>query len=361
MSIIVSKNGKEAIKLNKTPFGLEDNIQQYIYNNPESIPLYDIKEDVQLLILAREFSTQSGPIDALGVDRDGEIYLVETKLYKNPDKRTVVAQVLDYGASLWKSHPDFDSFLLKINTSVQESFHQTVRERLQSFFTLDESEVEILLSNIGDNLEEGNFKFVVLMDTIHDQLKDLILYMNQNSKFDIYGVELEYYKHNEFEIIIPKLFGAEVKKDVASKKTNTTYISNDEFIELYSSMGSKELIQEVFNVERQIEEGSIKIDGMATRRTPKNVNFEYIKPGEKLSSLVLSLGYNRGAPSNTFDFWLYDKEIEERVLLAIRDTLKIQTKQLLPYSKYGVIARWPIKEFTRDKLSSFFSSLAKSQ
>jgi hypothetical protein len=55
MSIIVSKNGRGAVKLSKTPFGLEDNLQQYIHNNPESIPLYDIKEDVQLLILAREF------------------------------------------------------------------------------------------------------------------------------------------------------------------------------------------------------------------------------------------------------------------------------------------------------------------
>jgi RecB family endonuclease NucS len=53
--------------------------------------------------LAREFSTKSGPIDALGVDKDGELYLIETKFYKNPDKRTVVAQVLDYGASLWSN------------------------------------------------------------------------------------------------------------------------------------------------------------------------------------------------------------------------------------------------------------------
>ncbi|MBU3978837.1 hypothetical protein KKF69_05970 [Patescibacteria group bacterium] len=361
MSIIVSKNGKGAVKLNKIPFGLEDNIQQYIYNNPESIPLYDIKEDVQLLILAREFSTQSGPIDALGVDIDGEIYLVETKLYKNPDKRTVVAQVLDYGASLWKSHPNFDSFLLKLNTSVQEAFHQTVRERLQSFFALDESGVETLILNMSENLEEGNFKFVVLMDTIHDQLKDLILYINQNSKFNIYGVELEYYKHNEFEIIIPKLFGAEVKKDVASKKTDTTHISNDEFIELYSSMGLKDLIQEILSVEKQINEGNIKINGMTARRTPKNINFTYVKPGDKLGSLVLCLGYNKRLPSKTFDFWLYDKEIQEKVLLAVRDTLKIQTNQLAPDAKYGVIARWPIKEFTQDKLMAFFSYLSNKE
>lgn len=32
------------------------------------------------MILAREFPTGSGAIDALGVDQDGELYLIETKL-----------------------------------------------------------------------------------------------------------------------------------------------------------------------------------------------------------------------------------------------------------------------------------------
>jgi hypothetical protein len=27
-------------------------------------------------------------------------------------------------------------------------------------------------------------------------------------------VELEYYKHDEYEIVIPKMYGVEVKKDV---------------------------------------------------------------------------------------------------------------------------------------------------
>lgn len=231
MAIIISKKGEEAVKLNRTPFGLEDKIQQTIYDIPESIPLYDIKEDIKLLVLAREFPTKSGPIDAIGIDRDGDIYIIETKLYRNQDKRNIIAQVLDYGASLWKHHSDFDSFLLRIDSSVQEHFHQTIRERVQSFFSTEDQEIDTLLANMNNNLNEGNFKFVILMDTMHDQLKDLILYMNQNSRFDIYGVELEYYKHDEFEIIIPKLFGAEVKKDVTSRKPNTPAMSQEELRE----------------------------------------------------------------------------------------------------------------------------------
>lgn len=54
------------------------------------------------------------------------------------------------------------------------------------------------------------------MDAIDDRLKDLIVYINQNSQFDIFAVQLEYYKFESYEIMIPKLFGVEVKKSIAS-------------------------------------------------------------------------------------------------------------------------------------------------
>lgn len=111
MAIIISKNGKNAKKIDQTQFGDENALQQYVCDNPESIPLYDIKEGLRLLVVAREFPTECGPIDALGIDRDGDIYCIETKPYKNPDKRLVVAQVLDYGASLWHSYNDFSDFV----------------------------------------------------------------------------------------------------------------------------------------------------------------------------------------------------------------------------------------------------------
>ena len=197
-------------------FDRENYLQQYIYDNPDSIPLYDIKEDIKLLILAREFPTNSGPIDAIGTDRNGEIYLIETKLYKNPDKRTVVAQVLDYGASLWRWSRDFSEFTNILNQEVNKRFGLTLQEKLKQFFSITDEETASLLDSISRNLDQGNFKFVVLMDQLESRLKDLIVFVNENSKFDLYAVELEYYKHEDYEIMIPKLFGAEVKKDIKS-------------------------------------------------------------------------------------------------------------------------------------------------
>lgn len=236
MSIIISENGKKAQKIDKSDFEKEGYLQNYIHQNPESIPVYEIEVDKKLFVVAREFSTESGPIDALAVDKDGDIYVVETKLYKNPDKRTVVAQALDYGASLWR-HSDYNEFIAEINDEINKKFNLNFEEKTQDFFDLDDEQIIIMLEAIKKNLQQGNIKFVVLMDTIDDRLKDLIVYINQNSKFDIFAVQMEYYKYESklenYEIMIPKLFGVEVKKGPGITSNNDRKIKiwdEDEFL-----------------------------------------------------------------------------------------------------------------------------------
>lgn len=229
MSIIISKQGQPAQKIDRAEFEKEDYLQNYIHENPESIPVYEIEEDKKLLVVAREFPTESGPIDALAIDKDGDIYIVETKLYKNPDKRTVVAQALDYGASLWKHLNDFAEFTKLIDSEIQAKFHLTLEEKAKDFFGIEG--VDFMLERMGTNLKEGNLKFVILMDSIDERLKDLIIYVNQNSQFDIYAVQLEYYKFNEYEIMIPKIFGVEVKKNIRGSAGSMRKIwTKDEFL-----------------------------------------------------------------------------------------------------------------------------------
>lgn len=220
MSIIISKNGQDSQRIEQSDFGLEDAMQEYVKNNSDSIPLYDIGDDIHLFIAAREFPTASGPIDALGFDVNGNIYVVETKLFKNPDKRLVVAQALDYGASLWRHSTDFEAFENSLNQFTQKHFGKNFREKYEEFFELEDSSEN--MEHIRANLDDGAIKFVILMDKLHDRLRDLVLYVNQNSKFDLYAVELEYYKYESFEIVIPKLFGNEVKKDVPTASSSTT-------------------------------------------------------------------------------------------------------------------------------------------
>lgn len=236
MSIIIKKqNSKE--RIDKTDIKKENELQKMIYDDPETIPLYDIDENIKLLILCREYKTNVGALDAVGIDQEGNIYIVETKLYRNPDKRNVVAQMLDYGASLW-INDDYDSFIEQNNSFLDKNLQQNINQRIKNDFNLSNKGVEDVLEKISLNLKEGNFKYVVLMDELHKPLKDLIRYINQNSEFDIYAVELEYYKHQDYEIIIPKIFGAEIKKDI--KKGVGELWNKEKFIEKISQIGNDE-------------------------------------------------------------------------------------------------------------------------
>lgn len=227
MAIIISKNNQNARRIEESKFNLEDNLQEYVINNPEIIPIYDIDSDARLFVAAREFATNSGPIDAIGFDQSGNIYVIETKLFKNADKRTVVAQALDYGASMWRHATNFDSFVDQLDKHTGKQFNTSFKDQYEKFFNIDNSVIN--LSAIKDNLAEGNIKFVILMDSLDERLKDLIIYVNQNSKFDIYAVDFEYYKHDEFEIVIPKIYGSEVKKTIPTKTTSRKQWSESEF------------------------------------------------------------------------------------------------------------------------------------
>lgn len=243
MAIIISKKGKKAKKIERSNFEKEDYLQKYIYDNPESIPLYEIKEDIRLLIVAREFSTSSGPIDALGIDKEGNIYIIETKLFKNRDKRIVISQLLDYGASLWRSYENFDEFIRIIDDELNKNFGTNFNQKVKDFFDIGEEEISYLIENLKKNFNEGNFKFVVLMDKLSNQLKDLIIFINENSRFDIFAVEIEYYKHEDYEIIIPKLFGSEIKKHfvVSSKGTGRQWDETSFFRDAEKILNKDEL------------------------------------------------------------------------------------------------------------------------
>lgn len=260
MPIIISKNGQDAKKVEKSNFQDENYLQNYIHKNPDSIPLYDIKDDIRLLVLAREYPTNSGPIDAIGIDQSGEIYIVETKLYKNADKRRVIAQALDYGAALWKHANNFNEFLKVIDKETQKQWQINSRDKIKEFFHIDDEETEDIITNIEENLNDGKFKFVILMDQLDSRLKDLILYVNQNSQFDIYAVEFSFYEHASYEIIIPKLFGAEVKKDIAvSKSSGNSRKKWDEdsfFNEIKNTLNSHQisLVKDLYHFSKEISD-----------------------------------------------------------------------------------------------------------
>ena len=109
-------------------------MQEFIANNPKSLGLVKYKADLNLRIICREFSTLHGEsIDHIGVDQDGDIYIIETKNYDNPDKRRVVAQIIDYGATFWSNRKDFEDFERKVNAWLKKERNTSLNDELEQF------------------------------------------------------------------------------------------------------------------------------------------------------------------------------------------------------------------------------------
>ncbi len=229
MPIIVSDEN-ETKKIEESKFEAEANLQEYICDNPEVLPIEEIEDEIPFILAAREVPTNSGPIDAVGLDKNGNIYVIETKLYSNSDKRKVMAQVMDYGAALWKHTDDFGEFMKELRSRYRDKFHKELDDELVSTFDIDEEEMDEYLSEVKQNLDDGEFRFVILMDQVTSRLKDLILFMNQNSRFDVYAVELDHYKFDDYKVSIPKIYGVEVKKSVGSGSKRKSW-DEDSFFE----------------------------------------------------------------------------------------------------------------------------------
>src|SRR4051812_3835695 len=108
MAIVIRNSGGKWQKAIKVQFAAEAQLQKLLYDSPELIPAYDQDKSA---VFAREAGLPgSGYTDLLGVDGNGNILIVETKLARNDEvRRKVIGQVLEYAAYLWKmSFEEFD-------------------------------------------------------------------------------------------------------------------------------------------------------------------------------------------------------------------------------------------------------------
>jgi len=250
MAILFSKKGHDAKWLKPIGFADETDLQKYIVDNPHSIPLSEFKEDANLVIICREFTTEHGEyIDHVGIDKDGEIYIIETKQYSNNDKRRVVAQVIDYGATL-SSSDGFEIFIKNSQNWISEKYASSLDDHLQSHFEIDENELETLYQNIESNYSLNKFRFVIVMDKANDKIKKYVSFMNANSNFSIFLSEFQRYEEGDHEIIIPNLFGAENESRKASTHSRNQWSQND-FDEAFSNSNhdtkTKEAIESLIN------------------------------------------------------------------------------------------------------------------
>jgi len=219
MSLFLEQDGK-LIKLERTRVRSEkEDLQKFILKHPEIIPVDVLEKNVKTFIeyLAPEFNN----IDILAVSSSGNIYIIETKR-SSGDYRRAVGQGLTYAAMLWNSYglssEPANEFIEDFNKYIEEV---SEKEDWKGFQLNRIEEVnEDFLKNLEDELREGRFTIIIVVDEIDEVLKNTINFLNRKfgENLDIYAMELEYYIREGIKIVKPHIYGLEYREASTSRK-----------------------------------------------------------------------------------------------------------------------------------------------
>lgn len=188
----------------------EADLQKLLAESPSLVSIEEIRGDAAPLVAAvREMGLPgSGNTDVMAFSASGDIVVVECKLAANQEiKRKVIAQVLEYGAYLWKmSYEELDS---RITGRTGKSLADLVREAAED----PEWDEEGFRTTVEDRLQRGAFILVIAVDEMNDELSRTIRFINTcgNPEFSFTALEMNRYKKDEVEILVPHLFSGDAK------------------------------------------------------------------------------------------------------------------------------------------------------
>lgn len=147
-------------------------LQELVYRHPNCLPAREIEAGFgELVSVGMEIPTPHGPIDNLLITPDGQIALVEAKLWRNPQaRREVVAQALDYASCLFEwDYEELEQRVLKA------SFGD--RPRPACLYDLFQGKDGLPLPDFVDaintNLRRGRALILVVGDGIRTEAKRL--------------------------------------------------------------------------------------------------------------------------------------------------------------------------------------------
>ncbi|HRI35028.1 MAG TPA: hypothetical protein PLD02_14865 [Saprospiraceae bacterium] len=177
-------------------------LQELIDSNPGLIPFDEIDSslDREFFSFGREIRTKAGPIDNLLGDARGEIVIVETKLWRNPEsRRKVVAQIFDYMKELTKWN--FEMLDAAVRNATKKSIQEITGQ--------DDIEFQDYIDNAERNLKRGKIHLVLVGDGIREETNDLSQILKSSSLYEytLNLIQLKLFQREQSDeiIIIPHI------------------------------------------------------------------------------------------------------------------------------------------------------------
>lgn len=197
---------------------IEKDIQDLIFDHPACLPISDIDESYNPVIpVCTELNTNAGPLDIFMITPNGNLVIIETKLWNNPEsRRKVVAQILDYAKELSKwTYSDLQREInRKLKTKGNILFD--IASKANSESSLNEID---FVDAVSRNLRIGKFMLIIAGDGIREGAKNLTEFINKagNLNFSLALIEIPIFKTPNNEIL---LFPRTIVQTVEIQKIN---------------------------------------------------------------------------------------------------------------------------------------------
>ncbi len=193
-------------KLEKSQVVDEQTIQELIFQHVECLPISDIEESYNPLVpICMELNTLVGAIDIFMVSPDGELCIIETKLWRNPEaRRKVVAQILDYAKELTRwSYEDLQREVNRRLKSKGNSLYEIVKQQYEELMP-DEA---YFVDSVSRNLRRGKFLLLIVGDGIKENALAISEFLNNYAhlNFSLAMVQLNIFSSDGVnQLIIPQ-------------------------------------------------------------------------------------------------------------------------------------------------------------
>jgi hypothetical protein len=157
-------------------------LQRLIDSNPACLPIDEIEPGLlPFLSVCRELPTPNGYIDNLLMTPTGDIAIVETKLYRNPQaRREVLAQALDYATAL------FGMDYARFERSVLTAAHAPRAKPASLYAALANPEQPTehdFVDAVVRNLRRGSIIIMIAGDGIRSETEILLSGLERYARF----------------------------------------------------------------------------------------------------------------------------------------------------------------------------------
>ena len=165
-------------------------LRDFLLAHPDALPAAEIDPAfADPVAVCSELRTPAGPVDAVFVNRNGALVLVECKLFRNPQaRREVIAQILDYAKELSRwGYADLQAAVSqRLRRPGENLLFRMVAELYPS---LDEA---TFVDSVSRNLARGRFLLLVAGDGIRQEMEAIAEYVQDHAplRFTLGLVEL---------------------------------------------------------------------------------------------------------------------------------------------------------------------------